>query len=309
MFKILTLNNISQKGLELFPDTYQISGDEKEPDGIILRSYKMHDMEIPASVKAVARAGAGTNNIPIDRCTERGIVVFNTPGANANSVKELVLTGMLISSRRIAEGISWVRSLADSEDAEKLIEKKKSQFAGPEIAGKNLAVIGLGAIGVLVANAAVSLGMNVTGYDPFISVESAWGLMNEVDRSENLEKLLQDSDYISLHVPLNDKTEGMIGEKELGLMKKEARLLNFARGGLVDSAALLSALDRGKIDRYITDFPDNKIFKHERVVPVPHLGASTPEAEANCAKMAVRQLRDYLEEGIIRNSVNFPSTA
>ncbi|MFP4384453.1 MAG: 3-phosphoglycerate dehydrogenase [Spirochaetia bacterium] len=306
MFKILTLNNISKKGLELFPDTYQISDNEKEPDGIILRSYKMHDMEIPASVKAIARAGAGTNNIPIDRCTERGIVVFNTPGANANSVKELVLTGLLISSRRIIRGIDWVHSLDDDADAAKLIEKEKSKFAGPEISGKKLGVVGLGAIGVMVANAAVSLGMEVTGFDPFITVGSAWELNQQVRRSDDLKKMLADSDYISLHAPLNDKTAGMIGKEEFAQMKPGARLLNFARGGLVDTDALKQSLDQGKIDRYVTDFPDNEIFKHDRVIPFPHLGASTPEAEENCAKMAVRQLMDYLERGVIKNSVNFP---
>lgn len=308
-FAIQTLNSISPEGIEILRSEGHSVDQTASPDGILVRSAKMQDMEIPDSVLAIARAGAGVNNIPVEACTERGIVVFNTPGANANSVKELVITGLLVSSRRIVDAIAWTRSIADSEDVAALVEKEKSRFVGPEILGKSLGVVGLGAIGVMVANAGVALGMRVIGFDPFISVESAWGLSREVRRANNLDAVLADSDYVSLHVPLNDDTRAMIGAKSLPRMRRGARLLNFARGGLVDSTAVLAALDSGALSAYVTDFPDSQVAGHPGVVPIPHLGASTPEAEDNCAVMAARQIRDYLRWGNIRNSVNFPDCA
>lgn len=308
MFKIQTLNKISPVGLENFPrDDYEIASEMPNPDAIILRSYKMHDMELPANLKAVGRAGAGTNNIPIDKCTEQGIVVFNTPGANANSVKELVLMSLFLSSRRICDGINWAKSL-DGKGAEvpKLIEKGKSNYAGPEIKGKTLGVIGLGAIGVMVANDATALGMDVVGFDPFISVDSAWGLSRSVQRAVSLDVLIAESDYLSLHVPLNDKTRGLINKEKFAIMKQGVRIMNFARGGLVNNEDLKEALADGKVSIYVTDFPDEPLLSEPSVIPCPHLGASTPEAEDNCATMAVAQVRDYLEKGNIKNSVNFP---
>lgn len=309
MFKIQTLNSISEKGLDLLPkDAYRVSSEEKSPDGIVLRSFKMHGMELPSSLMAVARAGAGTNNIPIQDCSDRGIVVFNTPGANANSVKELVITALLISSRKIVDAINWSQSLeGKGSEVGALVEAGKKDFVGPEILGKRLAVIGLGAIGVMVANAAVSLGMEVYGYDPYISVESAWGLSRSVRRATSLEGSIAEADYISIHIPLLDSTKGLINEKTLAQVKDGARLLNFARGELVDNQAILKALSSGKLSYYVTDFPSEELLGVEGVIPVPHLGASTPEAEENCAIMAVNQLRDYLETGNIKNSVNFPS--
>ncbi|MFP4014504.1 MAG: phosphoglycerate dehydrogenase [Chitinispirillaceae bacterium] len=309
MYKIQTLNKISTKGLELFPrDDYEIASEFNNPDAVVLRSFNMNDMEIPGSVQAIARAGAGVNNIPVPKCTERGVVVFNTPGANANGVKELVLTGLLMSSRRLVPGVQWAKSLVGKGDeVPKLVEKGKSNFAGPEIKGKRLGVIGLGAIGVMVANDAEALGMEVTGYDPFISVEAAWGLSRSVKRARGLESLLAESDYISLHVPLTDKTKGMINKERFAIMKNGVRLLNFARGGLVNNSDLIEALNEGTVDTYITDFPDENLLKQEKVLAFPHLGASTPEAEDNCAEMAVNQLRNYLEYGNIKNSVNFPN--
>lgn len=308
MFKIQTLNKISTIGIDLFPrDHYEIASEILNPDAIIVRSANMLDMSLPATIKAVARAGAGVNNIAVDKCSEQGIVVFNTPGANANGVKELVLAGMLLSSRKIIPGINWAKSLVGKGDEiPKLIEKGKSDFAGPEIKGKRLGVIGLGAIGVMVANDAVELGMQVTGYDPFISVEAAWGLSRNVKRARVLESLIANSDYITLHTPLNDKTKGMINRERFALMKKGARLLNFARGGLVNNDDLKDALKEGIVSYYITDFPDEDLLKMENVISFPHLGASTPEAEDNCAIMAVNQIRAYLEHGNIKNSVNFP---
>ncbi len=255
---------------------------------------------------AIARAGAGVNNIPLDACSERGIVVFNTPGANANSVKELVIAGLLLSSRGIHEGISWAKEHAGNDDLATLVEKEKKRFAGTEIMGKTLGVVGLGAIGVMVSNAAVAMGMRVIGFDPFISVESAWGLASSIERARSLDHLLSESDFVTLHVPLNDNTKKMIGADQLEKMKEGARLLNFARGGLVVDDALVAALSKGAIDRYVTDFPSATVARHERVLPVPHLGASTEEAEENCAVMAATQLRNYLESGAIVNSVNFP---
>ncbi|MFW6292140.1 MAG: phosphoglycerate dehydrogenase [Spirochaetota bacterium] len=307
MYTIRTMNKIAEKGLSLLPaDDFQVSDDAANPDAILVRSAKLHDETFADNLQAIARAGAGVNNIPIDRCSERGIVVFNTPGANANSVKELVLAGMLLSARGIHEGMSWVQENAGLDDLEKVVEKEKKRFAGIELMGKTLGVVGLGAIGVMVSNAATALGMRVIGFDPFISVESAWGLSRAVERASSLEQLLASCDYITLHVPLNDTTKGMIGVDEFAAMKPGSRLLNFARGGLVDDSALIEALNEGKLARYVTDFPGSKVAGHERVLPLPHLGASTEEAEENCAIMAARQLRDYLEQGTIVNSVNFP---
>lgn len=308
MYKIQTLNKISSVGLELFPrEEYEIASEIPNPDAIVLRSFKMHDMELPASLKAVARAGAGVNNIPIDKCTEKGVVVFNTPGANANSVKELVLMSLFMSSRRVVDGIVWAKSLVgQGAEVPKLVEKGKSDFAGPEIKGKKLGVIGLGAIGVMVANDAVALGMEVTGYDPFISVDAAWGLSRSVHKAVSLDTLIAGSDYITVHVPLNDKTKSLINKDKFALMKKGVRLLNFSRGGLVNNEDLKVALADGTIAAYVTDFPDEDLLKEPNVIPCPHLGASTPEAEDNCAIMAVNQVRDYLEYGNIKNAVNFP---
>ena len=308
MFRILTANKISPRGLDLFPrDMYEIASEIPNPDAILVRSADLHSVEIPSSVKAIARAGAGVNNIPVDLCSERGIVVFNTPGANANAVKELVIAALLLSSRKIVEGIGWCKTLIEKGDeVPELVEKGKSQFEGPEIKGKTLGVIGLGAIGVMVANDAVNLGMDVIGYDPYISVDAAWNLSREVKKAETLEGLLRVADYITLHVPLMDATKGMIDMEKIRLMKKGVRLINLARGGLVNDADLIQALQEGKISCYVTDFPNAELLKQERVICIPHLGASTPEAEENCAEMAVLQLRDYLEAGNIRNSVNFP---
>ena len=308
MYNVLTLNSISEVGLsKLNPKKYIIGDDIKDPEGIILRSYDMHEMELPESLAAVARAGAGTNNIPIDKCSEKGIVVFNTPGANANAVKELVLTGIFLSSRKIVEGIEWAKELKGKDNVDKLVEKGKGQFTGPEIMGKKLGVIGLGAIGVLVANAAISLGMEVYGYDPFLSVDSAWSLSSKVKRAGTREELVAACDYITIHVPLNDSTRGMYNKDLFDITKPGARLLNFARGGLVDTAALKEALEKGTITEYITDFPDAEVINLDHVICIPPLGASTPESEENCAEMAAMELKQYLEYGNIKNSVNFPS--
>ncbi len=308
MFRIRTLDSLSAIGIEkLDSKNFEVGDTINDPDGILLRSYDMHGMELFSNLKGVARAGAGVNNIPIEACTERGIVVFNTPGANANSVKELVLAGMLLSSRKIVEGIAWARSLAGSGgEVPKLIEKGKKEFVGPEITGKTLGVIGLGAIGVLVANDAVGVGMKVIGHDPFISIESAWGLSRGVKRAAMLEELLTQSDYITLHLPLSEKTEHYLSADQFRHMKRSVRILNFARGGLVSNADLIKAICDGVVERYVTDFPDEELVGNEKVIPIPHLGASTPEAEDNCAVMAVDQLTSFLKTGNIRNSVNFP---
>ena len=307
MYTIKTLNQISQAGLSKLPETeFHIDPEAARPEGIILRSFDMHTMELNDNLLGVARAGAGTNNIPIDKCTEMGIPVFNTPGANANAVKELVLAGLLVSSRRIINGAQWVQTLAGNENVEKAVEANKKQFIGPEIAGKTIGVIGLGAIGVLVANAALDLGMDVIGYDPFLTLEAAWHLSASVDKAETLEELVSKSDYITIHIPLNDKTRNTFDEKLFAVTKKGARLLNFARGGLVDNEALKDAIEKGIIARYITDFPDETLLCNENIIVLPHLGASTPESEENCAEMAAVELREYLRYGNIRNSVNFP---
>lgn len=306
--KIQTLNKISSIGLNRFPhEEYEIASEFTNPDALLLRSFNMHDMEIPENVKAIARAGAGVNNIPIEKCTEKGIVVFNTPGANANAVKELVITGMLLAARRIPEAQRWTETLkGKGDEVPKLVEKGKSDFAGFELSGKKLGVIGLGAIGVMVANTAVSLGMKVAGYDPFISVDNAWGLANDVAKSISIDHLLADCNFISVHVPLTDSTRGMFNTEKFKIMPKGTVLLNFARGGLVNNKDLKTAIENGTIGRYVTDFPEEELLEMQNVICIPHLGASTEEAEDNCAIMAVDQLRDFLEAGNIKNSVNFP---
>lgn len=307
MFKIATLNNISAKGLIYFNDKFQITDCIDDADGILVRSAKMHDMDFSKNLKAIARAGAGVNNIPVDKCSEAGIVVFNTPGANANAVKELVIAGLLLSSRKIVQGIGWTRTLqGKGDEVEKLVEKCKSEFTGCEIKGKTLAVIGLGAIGVMVANAASALGMNVIGYDPFISVKSALELSRKIRLIEKLDDLLAEAHFISLHVPMVSETKYMINKEKFSKMKEGVKILNFARGEIVDDDALIEALKLGIVDRYVTDFPNDKLLGLENVIPVPHLGASTPESEENCAIMAVEEISDYLENGNITNSVNFP---
>jgi len=307
MYKVKTLNKIAKCGLDNFDDNYIISETEENPDAIILRSFNMHEMELPATLKAVARAGAGVNNIPIDKCSEKGIVVFNTPGANANAVKELVIAGLLLSSRKILDSIEWAKTLKGSgADVPKLVEKGKSNFAGPEIMGKTLGVIGLGAIGVMVANAAKSLGMEVIGYDPYMSVDAAWGISKSVKKENDLKALLSECDYISMHIPLNNETKGMINDDLLSAVKPGIRILNFSRGELVDEAAIEKALNEEVVACYVTDFPNDKIIGMKNVIAVPHLGASTPESEDNCAVMAAKQLVDFLENGNIKNSVNFP---
>ena len=309
MYRIKTLNKISPAGLSVLDQTrFTISGDVENEDGILVRSADMHDYQFPDALRAVARAGAGTNNIPIDRCSEAGIVVFNTPGANANAVKELAVCALLLSSRKITEGADWVRAQAGGgADVEKVVEKGKSQFVGPEISGKMLGVIGLGAIGVQVANIATKLGMTVFGYDPFLSVDGALALSRLVHRAMDLETIYKNCDYITLHVPQTAETRGMLNEDAFHMMKGGVRILNLARGGLVNDDDMLSALDSGKVACYVTDFPNNKILQGKNVVAIPHLGASTPESEENCAVMAAQQLRDYLENGNITNSVNLPT--
>ncbi len=308
MLKIQTLNKISPVGLELFGrHDYEVASEIPNPDAILLRSYKLPMEEIAGSVKAIARAGAGVNNIPVDQCTERGIVVFNTPGANANSVKELVIAGLLLSSRRIHEGMSWVEGETPDEGMAKRVEKEKSNFAGCEIAGKTLGIVGLGAIGVLVANAAIELGMTVYCYDPYISVKAAWGLDAKVQRCENIEQLMASCDYITLHIPLTPDTENLVNAEKLKRAKKGLRILNFSRGGLVERAAIKPALANGTLSRYVTDFPTPELQGVEGVLAIPHLGASTEEAEDNCAVMAANQLQDFLKNGNITNSVNFPA--
>jgi len=307
MFRIQTLNKISPLGLDLFPrDKYEVASDIPNPDAILVRSAEMNNTEIPSSVQAIARAGAGYNNIPVAKCSESGVVVFNTPGANANAVKELTIASMLISSRDIIGGVNWVSSNAGKSDIAELVEKEKSKFTGPEIKGKVLGVVGLGAIGVMVANDAVALGMEVIGYDPYISVDAAWNLSREVVRADTLEGLLAKADYITLHIPQSETTKGLIDAEKLRMMKKEARIVNLSRAGLVKDKDIIEALESGKISAYVTDFPTPDLSNCKKVISVPHLGASTPEAEDNCAVMAVKQIMDYLEGGAIRNSVNFP---
>lgn len=305
MYKIKTLNKISEKGLALFDERYEVGDDVENEDGILVRSAKLHDYAFPAELKAIARAGAGVNNIPVDECADQGIVVFNTPGANANAVKELVLCAMLMSSRRVYEGIEWAKTLP-AEDFSKAVEKGKSQFVGPELDGKTLGVIGLGAIGVEVANAAAALGMTVLGYDPYISVNAAWGLSRYVKKARTAEEIFKECDYITIHVPANESTKGMINKKAIGMMKHDVRIMNFARGELVNEADMIEALKKGKVARYMTDFGSQALTETENCLVLPHLGASTPESEDNCAVMAAQEITDFLENGNIRHSVNFP---
>jgi len=309
MYKIMTLNKIAAVGLEkLERDKYEVASELSNPDGIILRSFKMHDMELPKSLKAVARAGAGVNNIPIDKCTQAGIVVFNTPGANANGVKELTIAALLISSRNIVGGVNWAQTLkGKGDEVPNLVEKGKADYGGFEIKGKTLGVVGLGAIGVLVANSAADLGMEVVGYDPYISVEAAWGLSPKVKRANALESLIRESDYISIHVPYIDATKGMFNQEKLSLCKDGVRIINLARGGLVVNKDIKAALESGKVSHYVTDFPDDEVISYKNVIALPHIGASTEEAEDNCAVMAALEIKDYLENGNIKNSVNFPA--
>ncbi len=307
MYKIKTYNKISKIGLDVFDDKYTIGEEVENADGAIVRSAALHDVEFPDTLKAIARAGAGTNNIPIDRCSENGIVVFNTPGANANAVKELVLAGLFISSRRVISAIEWAKTLkGKGDEVGKLVEKGKSAFAGPEIKGKKLGVIGLGAIGVLVANAANHLGMTVYGYDPYLSVNSAWNLTHNAVHIYDIKEIFENCDYITVHVPLLDSTKNLINAESIAKMKDGVRILNFARGGLVNSADVKSALESGKVAAYVTDFPSDDLLDVDGVIAIPHLGASTPESEDNCAAMAASELIDYIENGNITNSVNLP---
>lgn len=310
MYNILTLNKISDTGLSRFSDKYAYSTEMANPDAILVRSASMHDMKFDENTLAIARAGAGVNNIPIDRCSEEGIVVFNTPGANANAVKELVIAGLFLSSRKITPAIEWAKTLKGNGDTvPKDVEKGKSAFAGPEIKGKTLGVIGLGAIGILVANAAAALGMKVIGYDPFLSVSQSITLNQHVKLTDNLDVLYAESDYITLHVPLNDGTRGIINTDSISKMKDEVRILNFARGELVDTESIIASLESGKVTCYVTDFPNDTIIGATGVIAIPHLGASTPESEDNCAVMAVEQISDFLENGSIVNSVNYPAVS
>jgi len=307
MYKIATLNKISHKGLERFSDKYQINDDAASADAILVRSQDMHSMELSENLLAIARAGAGVNNIPVSECSEKGIVVFNTPGANANAVKELVLTGILMSARNVSSAIAWTKTL--TEDISKTVEKNKSQFAGHEINGKVLGVVGLGAIGVMVANAAESLGMHVIGYDPYMSVQSAHELSRTVEVYESLDYILPKCDYITIHVPFMENTKELINEKRFNLMKDGVCLLNFSRDQIVSETDVIKALDSGKVRKYVTDFPSENILCNDKAICIPHLGASTKESEDNCARMAVDQVMDYLENGNITNSVNFPNCA
>jgi len=308
MKKILTLNNISVAGLDCLPrDSYEVSSECSAPDAIILRSYKMHDMDIPDSLKAVGRAGAGTNNIPIEKMSQKGVAIFNAPGANANAVKELVIAGMLIGCRNLCQAWNYTRALeGDNAEISKAVEQGKKDYAGFELPGRTLGVVGLGAIGRYVANAALDLGMNVIGYDPGITVEGAWQLSSTVQKAASIEELLSKVDFVTFHVPLIEATKNMINAERIKVMKDNAIILNFARDGIVDDAAVLEALNSNKLYAYVCDFPSNEIKNHERVVSLPHLGASTVEAEDNCAIMVAEQVRDYLENGNVRNSVNFP---
>lgn len=310
MYKILTLNKISETGLCNFSDEYNCATEIANPDAILVRSAAMHDMEFAENTLAIARAGAGVNNIPIDRCSEEGIVVFNTPGANANAVKELVIAGLLLTSRKIVPAIDWAKTLKGNGDTvPKDVEKGKSAFAGPEILGKTLGVVGLGAIGILVANAAATLGMKVIGYDPFLSEKGKASLNAGVTVTADINDIFTKSDYITLHLPLNADTKGLVSKSSIAVMKDNVRILNFARGELVDTNDIIEALEDGKVAAYITDFPNDALIGATGVIAIPHLGASTPESEDNCAVMAVNQVADYLENGNITNSVNLPAVS
>ena len=310
MFNVQTLNKISKTGLSRLGENYNIADDVQNPDAVLVRSASMHDMEMPESLLAIARAGAGVNNIPLDKCSEKGIVVFNTPGANANAVKELVLTGLLLSSRKVVDGIEWAKTLKGNGDAVgKMVEKGKSQFVGPEIMGKTLGVIGLGAIGILVANAAAALGMDVIGYDPFLSVNNALHISTKVQYVSTLDEVFAASDYITVHVPLTPDTKGVINADNIAKMKDGVRILNFSRADLAVSTDVLKALADKKVSAYVTDFATDDILGEDGVIAIPHLGASTPESEENCARMAADEIKDFLENGNIKNSVTLPNVS
>ena len=307
MFKYACLNNISEKGLEKFTPDYERSDDPAQAQGLLVRSASMHDMEFSPELLAIARAGAGVNNIPLDRCAKRGIVVFNTPGANANGVKEMVLAGMLLASRDIVEGVDWVRANWNNKGIAKTAEKEKKKYAGTELAGKRLGIIGLGAIGVRVANMAVELGMEVFGYDPYVSVDAAWHLNRKITHVFDLNEIYERCDFITIHVPATPATKGMISKEAVKKMKKGVILINMARDALVDEEAVIKAIDAGKVRRYVSDFPNTTVAGRRGCITTPHLGASTEESEDNCAEMAVDELMDYLENGNIKNSVNYPA--
>ncbi|KUO75012.1 MAG: 3-phosphoglycerate dehydrogenase [Desulfosporosinus sp. BRH_c37] len=307
MFKINCLNPIANVGMDLLTDNYERVDSFNEASALLVRSASVHDLELPSSLEAIARAGAGVNNIPLDKCAENGIVVFNTPGANANGVKEIVIATLIMISRNLVDGIKWVDSVKEDPDIAKLVEKKKSKFVGTEISGKKLGVIGLGAIGVLVANAANKLDMEVYGYDPFISVDAAWKLSKYIKHSKSLDEIFRECDFITVHVPATDQTKGMFNAETFAIMKDGVKILNFSRDTLVNDDEMIEALKSGKVGRYVTDFPNPKVAAMENVIAIPHLGASTNESEDNCAVMAVQQLMDYLENGNIKNSVNYPN--
>lgn len=307
MYKIKLYNNIAPIGINVFDERYDISEDMENENAILVRSANLHNIEYNPNLKAIARAGAGVNNIDIDTCTQKGIVVFNTPGANSNAVKELVFAGMLLASRDIYHGIEWAKSQTENENLAKDMEKQKKQYAGNELAKKSLGVIGCGAIGIQVANLALRFDMDVLGYDPYMSVDAAWNLSRYVKHEKKIEDLFKKSDFITLHVPQNDQTKGMINKEAIAQMKTGVKILNFARGGLVDEEAMLEALDSGKVACYITDFPTPKLAGHPHVIPLPHLGASTSESEDNCAVMAAKEIMHYLQYGNIKNSVNLPN--
>lgn len=309
MYNILTLNKIAACGTDLLDKSVYTIGEEiANPDAVLVRSASMHEMELGDNLLAIARAGAGTNNIPIEKCSEKGVVVFNTPGANANAVKELVIAGLLLASRKVVQGINWAKTLiGEGDQVGKLVEKGKSNFVGPEITGKTLGIIGLGAIGVRVANAAHALGMNVIGYDPYLSVDAAWNMTRAAVKANDLDTILAESDYISIHVPATADTKGMFNADLFKKVKKGVRLLNFSRAELVDTTAVLAALEDETVAAYVTDFATEELLKSDKVVCMPHLGASTPESEDNCAVMAAQELKDFLENGNIKNSVNFPN--
>ncbi|MGM0875741.1 MAG: phosphoglycerate dehydrogenase [Bacillota bacterium] len=308
---IKTLNNIAEVGLNVFKkDNFTVDNTSENPDAIVLRSFNMHSMEFANNLKAIARAGAGVNNIPVDKCTEQGIVVFNTPGANANAVKEMVLSTLMASSRNLFAGVAWTKTLeGEGDQIPKLVEAGKKQFVGKEIKGKTLGVIGLGAIGALVANDALDLDMDVIGFDPFISVDTAWNLSRKVQRAMTIEQLFANSDYITVHVPFIEDTRGMFNQETFSIMKPGVHILNFSRGELVNETDMEAALESGKVGKYITDFPNENVLKMKNVIPIPHLGASTQESEENCAIMAARQVKEFLETGNIKNSVNFPNAS
>ena len=307
MYKYSCLNPIAPIGLNLFTEKYEKTEELKDSDAVLVRSAAMHDLELPDTLHAIARAGAGVNNIPLDKCAEKGIVVFNTPGANANGVKELVFAGMLLASRDIFGGINWLKEVKDEADIAKMAEKQKKQYAGCELKGKKLGVIGLGAIGILVANTAVHFGMEVLGYDPYISVDAAWKLSRDIKHIQNVEDIYKECDYITIHVPLLDSTKKMINAEAIASMKENAVVLNFARDLLVDEEAIVKALAENKLKRYVSDFPNPTTAGNDKVILIPHLGASTAESEDNCAVMAVKEIKDFMENGNIRNSVNYPA--